>query len=185
MSRSDIHMKFCSQCGAGVELRVPDGDNLPRFICVQCETIHYQNPKIVAGSIPEWEDKILLCKRAIEPRVGLWTLPAGFMENRETTLQAAARETREEANAEIEITQLYALFNIPHISQVYLIFRARLLNLEFHPGVESLDVKLFEEKNIPWDKLAFPVITETLERYFKDKSQQNFQLQLGDIHPAK
>lgn len=185
MSRSDIHMKFCSQCGAGVELRVPDGDNLPRFICVQCETIHYQNPKIVAGSIPEWEDKILLCKRAIEPRVGLWTLPAGFMENRETTLQAAARETREEANAEIEIKQLYALFNIPHISQVYLIFRARLLNLEFHPGVESLDVKLFEEKNIPWDKLAFPVITETLERYFKDKSQQNFQLQLGDIHPAK
>ena len=185
MSRSDIHLKFCSQCGAGVELRVPDGDNLPRFICVQCETIHYQNPKIVAGSIPEWEDKILLCKRAIEPRVGLWTLPAGFMENRETTLQAAMRETREEANAEIEITQLYALFNIPHISQVYLIFRARLLNLEFHPGVESLDVKLFEEKNIPWDKLAFPVITETLERYFKDKSQQNFQLQLGDIHPAK
>lgn len=178
-------MKFCSQCGAGVELRIPDGDNLPRFICIQCETIHYQNPKIVAGCIPEWEDKILLCQRAIEPRVGLWTLPAGFMENNETTQDAAMRETREEANADVEITQLYALFNIPHISQVYLIFRARLLNLEFHPGLESLDVKLFDEKNIPWDNLAFPVMTETLKRYFKDTSGKEFQLQLGDIHPAK
>lgn len=178
-------MKFCSQCGAGVELRIPEGDNLPRFICVQCETIHYQNPKIVAGCIAEWEDKILLCQRAIEPRLGLWTLPAGFMENRETTLQAAMRETREEANANVEITELYALFNIPHISQVYLIFRAQLLNLEFHPGIESLDVKLFAEKDIPWDQLAFPVMTETLRRYFNDRVQQSFQLQVGDILPAK
>lgn len=182
MSRPDIHMKFCSQCGAEVELRIPEGDNLPRFICIQCETIHYQNPKIVAGCIAEWEDKILLCQRAIEPRVGLWTLPAGFMENRETTLEAAMRETQEEANADVEITQLYALFNIPQISQVYLIFRARLLNLEFHPGVESLDVKLFTEQNIPWDNLAFLVIRETLERYFKDKAQNEFTLQVGDIH---
>ena len=176
-------MKFCSQCGAGVELRIPEGDNLPRFICVQCETIHYQNPKIVTGCIAEWEDKILLCQRAIDPRSGLWTLPAGYMENRETTLQAATRETREEANADVEITELYALFNIPHISQVYLIYRARLLNLEFHPGAESLDVKLFKEEDIPWENLAFAVIKETLKRYFADKSANNFQLQIGDIKP--
>ena len=178
-------MKFCSSCGSVVALRIPEGDNLPRYICEQCDTIHYQNPKIVTGCIAEWEDKILLCKRAIEPRIGLWTLPAGFMENKETTLQAAMRETQEEANADVEITQLYALFNIPHISQVYLIFRARLLNLEFHPGAESLDVKLYKEKDIPWDELAFPVISETLKRYFDDRSQQEFQLQIGDIDPRK
>jgi len=177
-------MKFCSLCGAGVELRIPDGDNLPRYICAQCQTIHYQNPKIVTGCIAEWEDQILLCKRAIEPRIGQWTLPAGFMENRETTLQAAMRETREEANAEVEITDLYALFNIPHISQVYLIFRARLLNLDFSPGAESLDVQLFREQDIPWDSLAFPVVTETLKRYFDDRENKQFQLQVGDIHPV-
>lgn len=183
MSRSDIVMKFCSFCGAGVELRVPEGDNLPRYVCEACQTIHYQNPKIVTGCIPEWEDQILLCKRAIEPRIGLWTLPAGFMENRETTLQAAMRETREEANAEVEITELYALFNIPHISQVYLIFRARLLNLEFSPGAESLDVQLFREDQIPWEELAFPVVAETLKRYFNDRNKDDYQLQVGDIHP--
>lgn len=168
-----------------MEFRVPEGDNLPRYICEQCETIHYQNPKIVAGCIPEWEDKILLCKRAIEPRLGKWTLPAGFMENRETTLQAAMRETREEANADVEIDELYALFNIPHISQVYLIFRARLLNLQFSPGTESLEVQLFSEEEIPWDELAFPVMTETLQRYFSDRQKQQFQLQVGDIHPVR
>ena len=185
MSRSEIIMKFCSICGSGVVLRVPEGDNLPRYICDHCDTIHYQNPKIVTGCIPEWEDKILLCQRAIEPRIGLWTLPAGFMENRETTLQAAQRETQEEANAEVEIKELYALFNIPHISQVYLIFRAELLNLKFGPGAESLDVKLFREQDIPWDQLAFPVISETLKRYFNDRAQQQYQLQVGDIHPKK
>lgn len=177
-------MKFCSHCGASVELRIPEGDNLPRYICVNCETIHYQNPKIVTGCIPEWQNKILLCKRAIEPRYGLWTLPAGFMENRETTAQAAIRETQEEANADIEIIDLYALFNIPHISQVYLMFRARLLNLDFGPGAESLDVQLFEEHQIPWEQLAFPVIHETLQRYFIDRKQQRFQLHMGDIHPT-
>ena len=174
MSRSDITLKFCSQCGASVELKIPDGDNLPRFICMQCETIHYQNPKIVTGCIPEWEDKILLCKRAIEPRIGLWTLPAGFMENRETTQQAAQRETQEEAHADVEILDLYALYNIPHISQVYILFRAKLLNLNFKPGIESLDVQLYEEKDIPWDNIAFPVIKKTLLHYFEDRKQGTF-----------
>jgi ADP-ribose pyrophosphatase YjhB (NUDIX family) len=177
-------MKFCSQCGSNVELRVPDGDNLPRFICISCNTIHYQNPKIVTGCIPEWGDQILLCKRAIEPRYGLWTLPAGFMENNETTEDAALRETMEEANADAEIIDLYGLFNIPHISQVYLMFRARLLNLDFGPGSESLEVQLFHEHEIPWNQLAFPVIHETLKRYFSDRKQNKFQLQLGDIPPV-
>ena len=178
-------MKFCSQCGSTVELRIPEGDNLPRFVCNACDTIHYENPKIVAGCIPEWENQILLCKRAIEPRRGLWTLPAGFMENNETTAEAALRETLEEAKAQAEIIDLYALFNIPHISQVYLMFRARLLNLDFGPGAESLEVQLFHEHEIPWEDLAFPVIHETLKRYYAERKQQQDTLQIGNIRPTK
>ena len=178
-------MKFCSQCGSTVELRIPEGDNLPRFVCSQCTTIHYQNPKIVAGCIPEWQDKILLCKRAIEPQYGYWTLPAGFMENNETTPNAAQRETQEEANANVEIISLYAMFDIPHISQVYLMFRARLLDLEFAPGVESLEVDLFTEDQIPWDELAFPVINETLKYYYQDRQRNQFELRHGKIPPRE
>ena len=178
-------MKFCSQCGASVELRIPEGDNLPRYVCNRCDAIHYENPKIVTGCIPEWENQILLCKRAIEPRRGLWTLPAGFMENNETTAEAALRETFEEANAEAEIIDLYALFNIPHISQVYLMFRARLLNLEFGPGAESLEVQLFHEHEIPWEDLAFPVIHETLKRYYAERKNQQFTFQMGNINPSR
>jgi len=167
-----------------VELKIPEGDNIPRFVCVKCSTIHYQNPKIVTGCIPVWDNRILLCKRAIEPRYGLWTLPAGFMENNETTPQAAARETLEEANAKVDILGLYALFNIPHINQVYLMFRAALVSPDFAPGEESLDVKLFEEQEIPWNELAFPVVHQTLERFFKDRKTNNFSFYLGDIHPA-
>jgi ADP-ribose pyrophosphatase YjhB (NUDIX family) len=127
-------MKFCSQCSAPVALRIPKGDALPRYVCTACGVIHYQNPKMVVGCIPEWEDKVLLCRRAIEPKRGFWTLPAGFMENGETTFNGAMRETLEEANARVEIDSLYALYNIPHISQVYLLFRARLLDLDFSAG---------------------------------------------------
>ncbi|WP_455206032.1 NUDIX hydrolase [Kaarinaea lacus] len=176
-------MNFCSNCGATVEFKIPEGDNLPRFVCDRCGVIHYQNPKIVTGCIPEWENKILLCKRAIQPRRGLWTLPAGFMENQETTSEAAVRETLEEANATVEAVGLYALFNIPHISQVYIIFRARMLNDVYGPGDESLEVELFEESEIPWDNIAFPVIKETLARYFQDKSQGTFRLHVDDVHP--
>ncbi|MGD8558088.1 MAG: NUDIX hydrolase [Gammaproteobacteria bacterium] len=177
-------MNYCSQCGSTVNLKIPEGDNLRRYVCDNCGTIHYQNPKIVAGSIPEWEDQILLCRRAIEPRYGYWTLPAGFMENNETTQQAALRETLEEANADVEIIDLYALFNIPHISQVYMLFRARLTDLQFKPGTESLEVRLFREQEIPWDELAFPVMHETLIRYYKDRQQEAFQLQTGVIKPS-
>ena len=174
-------MQYCSQCGAAVRLGVPEGDNLPRYICDSCRKIHYENPKVVAGCIPEWEDKIMLCRRAIEPRYGLWTLPAGFMENGETTHQAAARETLEEANARVEVCSLYAMFSLPHISQVYVMFRGRLRDLDFGPGDESLEVDLYEEKDIPWDRMAFPVIHETLGRYFQDRANGVFGTHIGEI----
>jgi ADP-ribose pyrophosphatase YjhB (NUDIX family) len=174
-------MKFCSECGSDVELRLPEGDDRLRYVCTSCETIHYQNPKIVVGCIPEWEDRILLCRRAIEPRHGLWTLPAGFMENGETSQQGAARETLEEAEARVEVGDLYTLFNLPHINQVYLVFRGRLLDLDFGPGAESLDVRLFREEEIPWEQIAFPVIKETLGLYFRDRTNGGFAVWSGDI----
>ena len=174
-------MKFCSQCGSNVILAIPDGDNLPRHICEQCNMIHYQNPKIIAGTIPEWDNKVLLCKRAIEPRHGLWTLPAGFMENSETTIQGALRESMEEANAQLTNMTLFCVFSIPHISQVYMMYRGELINGQASPGVESLELDLFSEENIPWDKMAFPVITETLKLYFKDKAAGKFTTHTGDI----
>lgn len=174
-------MKFCSNCGSEVELRVPAGDDRPRHVCGICDTVHYLNPKVVVGCIPEWNDKILLCRRAIEPRSGLWTLPAGFLENGETAQQGAARETLEEAKARVEVGELYTLFNLPHISQVYLVFRSRLLDLDFGPGQESLDVRLFSEAEIPWEEIAFPVIKETLGLYFRDRENGGFALRSGDI----
>jgi len=162
-------------------LRVPAGDHLPRHVCPDCGTIHYQNPKMVVGCIPEWEDKVLLCRRAIEPKHGYWTLPAGFMENGETTLEGAARETWEEAGANIEISGLYTLYNLPHINQVYLMFRARLLDLDFKPGIESLETRLFSEAEIPWDEIAFRTVRATLEQYFDDRRNGTFSFHFGDI----
>jgi len=176
-------MNFCSHCGGTVALSVPLGDHLPRFVCPACHTVHYQNPKMVVGTIPEWEDKILLCRRAIEPKHGLWTLPAGFMENSETTAQGAMRETWEEAYAKVEIQSLYSLYNLPHINQVYLMFRATLLNLDFGPGPESLEVALFGEQDIPWDALAFRTIEATLKAYFADRKNGAFGFHMGDIGP--
>ncbi len=178
-------MNFCSNCGARVEYRVPPGDTLPRHVCPACGAIHYQNPKIVVGCIPAWEDRVLLCRRAIEPRYGYWTLPAGFMENGETTFQAALRETMEEACARVELGPLYTVYNLPHVNQVYLMFRARLLDLNFRPGGESLEVKLFAEPEVPWNELAFRTIHATLSHYFADRSRGEFPLHVGTIEPAK
>jgi ADP-ribose pyrophosphatase YjhB (NUDIX family) len=150
-------------------------------VCNVCNTVHYQNPKIVVGCIPVWEDKVLLCRRAIEPRYGLWTLPAGFMENGETSQEGAARETLEEATARVEVERLYGLYNLPHINQVYLIFRSRLLDLNYAPGSESLEVDLFRESEIPWDEMAFPVIRESLNIFFRDREQGEFPLRSGTI----
>ena len=174
-------MKYCSHCSATVEFIIPQGDSLPRYVCTQCNIIHYQNPKMVVGCIPEWEDKILLCRRAIEPRLGWWPLPAGFMENNETLQQAAARETLEEANARVEIGDLYAIYSLPHISQVYFLFRARLLDLDFKPGIESLDVKLMSEHEIPWQDMAFRVIHDPLQHYFKERREGKFTFHIGVI----
>ncbi|HEU0220180.1 MAG TPA: NUDIX hydrolase [Gallionella sp.] len=174
-------MNFCSSCGAAVELRCPDDDNRPRHICIACGAIHYQNPKMVIGSIPEWEGKILLCRRAIEPRHGLWTLPGGFMENGETTAGAAIRETLEEANARIAIEDLYSMYSLPYINQVHLLFRARLLDTDFAPGQESLEVRLFAEAEIPWDEIAFRPVKFSLEHYFTDRREGYFGFHMGEI----
>src|ERR1035437_1187982 len=159
-------MKFCSPCGASVELRKPIDDNKARHICIACGIIHYQNPRMVIGSIPEWEDKVLLCRRAIEPRYGMWTLPAGFMEKNETMPEAAMRETLEEACARIELGALYTLISVPHISQVHAIYMARLLDLNFSAGIETLEVALFAEHEIPWNEIAFRTIALTLRHFY-------------------
>ena len=174
-------MKFCNQCGAEVTGKIPKGDNRLRYVCISCQEIHYQNPKIVAGCIPEYEGKVLLCKRAIEPRYGYWTLPAGFMELEETSLEAALRETLEEANARVGISELYTVFNLPYVSQVYMMHRSQLLDLDFSAGEESLEVRLFSEDKIPWDDIAFTTIKHTLNFYFQDQRNRNFHLHTGDI----
>lgn len=146
--------------------------------------MHYENPKLIVGAIPEWEDgRILLCRRAIEPRHGLWTLPAGFMENGETTAEAAARETLEEANARVAIGELYSMHNLPYINQVHLLFRSRLLDLDFSPGVESLEVQLFSEDQIPWEMLAFRPVKYTLQHYFNDRERGKFFFFNSDLQP--
>lgn len=174
-------INFCSQCGKGVEQKIPKGETLPRAVCPSCQTIHYLNPKIVAGCIPEKDGKILLCRRAIEPRLGLWTFPAGFMELGESTEEAAARETLEEANARVRIQTLYALFSLPHVDQVYVVYRALLEDLNFGPGEESLEVALMPIDAIPWNQLAFPVIRETLHRYVEDTHRTQIQAHFGAI----
>ncbi|NMG34772.1 NUDIX domain-containing protein [Azoarcus sp. TTM-91] len=176
-------MKFCSTCGATVEFRIPPGDSLPRHVCGSCGDIHYQNPKIVVGALPEWEDRILLCRRAIEPRLGKWTLPAGFMENAESTAQGAVRETLEEACARIEVGDIYTLIDVPHINQVHIIYRARLLDLDFRPGEESLEVALFQEADIPWNEIAFRTIAMTMRHYFDDRRSGRWSFHTGIVTP--
>lgn len=179
-------MNFCSACGATVSLRIPQGDSLPRHVCDTCGEIHYSNPKMVVGAVAEFDGRILLCRRAIEPRYGRWTLPAGFMENRETTADAAARETLEEACARIEVIDAFSMVSIPHISQVHLFYRARLPEPEFGPGEESLEVALFDEKDIPWDALAFRSVRLALEHYLADRRAGRFIFHSDDlaIEPA-
>ena len=174
-------MNFCSQCGSPVTSRIPPGDDRPRHVCDSCGTIFYSNPKIVAGCIPQWSEQVLLCRRAIEPRSGLWTLPAGFMENGESTAQAAARETLEEANARVEMGQLFAYLNIPALNQVYVIFLARLLNRDYSAGAESLEVRLFHEHEIPWEDIAFPSIERALRLYYQDRRGDSFGTHMADI----
>ncbi|MDP2170224.1 MAG: NUDIX hydrolase [Rhodocyclaceae bacterium] len=178
-------MNYCCTCAAPISLRVPPGDSLPRHVCDVCGAIHYRNPRMVVGSLPVYEDRILLCRRAIEPRRGCWTLPAGFMENQETIAEAATRETREEACARIELDDLYTMISVPHINQVHVIYRARLLKAEFAPGEESLEVALFDEASIPWDDIAFRTIAMTLRHFFADRAAGSFGLHVEAIAPPR
>lgn len=164
-------MKYCSACGQPVEQRVPDGDHLPRHVCPACGTIHYQNPKLIVGCVAEHDGRILLCRRAIEPRLGFWTIPAGFMENGETLQAGAAREAAEEAEAEVEIGSLLAVVNVVHAHQVHVMFRARLPNPRFGAGAESLEVELVRPEDIPWPEMAFPSVEFALRRYLADRER--------------
>ena len=178
-------MNYCSDCGASLRRGIPEGDDRPRHICDACGAIHYQNPKIIAGCLPVWRDRILLCKRAIEPRLGYWTLPAGYMELGETLEQAASREAREEANVEVEIDGLYAIFNLPHISQVQVFFRARLIEERYSAGSESLEARLFREDDIPWEELSFETVRRSLRHFYSDRREGGFVFRLEEVIPER
>jgi len=176
-----MYMNFCIICGHEKTEKIPLGDHQIRRVCVQCGNIHYENPKVICGALALWEDKVLLCRRAIEPRYGLWTLPAGYMELFETMEQGAARETREEAEAEIHIEQLYCMYNIPRIGQIYVLFKANLIDGTFGAGEESIECRLFDEHEIPWTELAFPSVERTLRHYFEDRKNNSFITHLETI----
>jgi ADP-ribose pyrophosphatase YjhB (NUDIX family) len=172
-----VTLKHCKQCGTAVVQRLPDdGDTRLRAVCPACHTVHYENPLNVVGTIPVWQDQVLLCKRNIEPRKGFWTLPAGFMELRETLAEGAARETDEEAGAQIEMQDLFALIDVPRVGQVHFFFRAALLSPVFNPGHETQEARLFSEADIPWDDLAFRTVKETLRCYFADRAKGDYEL---------
>ena len=184
-------MKFCSNCAAPITIRVPADDTRERHVCDSCGSIHYKNPRNVVGSIPIYRDQVLLCRRAIEPRLGYWTLPAGFMELGESTSAGAVRETLEEAGALVEIGPLYSLLNVPHAEQVHLFYLATMTSPEFQAGEESLEVALFSEQDIPWHEIAFPTVKQTLEWFFADRAagvfdtENQFSVRSRDILPSE
>jgi ADP-ribose pyrophosphatase YjhB (NUDIX family) len=175
------HIDHCARCGTRVEQRIPEDDNRERAVCPSCGHVHYINPLNVVGTLPVWEDKVLLCRRNIEPRKGLWTLPAGFMEMGETTEEGACRETDEEAGARIELLGLYSILNVVPAGQVHFFYRARLLDTHFQPGPETIEARLFGEADIPWDELAFRTVRMTLERFFADRPTGQFGMLCADI----
>ena len=180
MLRSPI--KHCRNCGVAVVYRIPDdGDTKERAVCPSCATIHYENPLNVVGTVAYWGEKILLCKRNIEPRFGKWTLPAGFLELGETTAQGAARETVEEAGAKIELEGLFSVISVARVGQVHLFYRARLLSDQFDPGSETIEARLYAENEIPWDEIAFRTVKETLELFFSDRRAGGFTVHDVDI----
>ncbi len=176
---------FCSMCGHSTQRIIPAGDTHQRDVCTQtqCAFIHYENPKIIVGTLPIWKNKVLLCKRAIEPRKGYWTLAAGFMEMGETCEQGAHRETLEEAGAQVKLRQLLAVLSLPHTSQVHLFYSADLIDGVFEAGLESLEVALFSYEDIPWTELAFATVTRTLEHYFSHADTPNMTQLVATIAP--
>jgi ADP-ribose pyrophosphatase YjhB (NUDIX family) len=183
VGRKEAIMKFCTSCGQPVQLVVPPGDDRERHVCQVCAVVHYQNPRLVVGCLAHDDaGRILLCRRAIEPQYGLWTLPAGFMENGESVEEGALRETREEANASLANPVLYCMVSIPYVNQVFVIFRGLLADPGYYPGRESLETALFGEKEIPWDKLAFRTVTFTLQRFFEDNRTGSFGVHVASLH---
>jgi ADP-ribose pyrophosphatase YjhB (NUDIX family) len=175
-------IQHCKACGSAVTYRLPDdGDTRERAVCNTCHTIHYENPLNVVGTVPVWGDKVLLCKRNIEPRLGKWTLPAGFMELNETVAQGAARETVEEAGAQFEMQELFTMMNVTRVGQVHFFYRAQLTSETFDPGHETQEARLFAEHEIPWDEIAFRTVKETLQHYFADAKTGKFELHQVDI----
>lgn len=174
-------IKHCRACGQPTVYRVPQDDNRERAVCTACTEVHYENPINVVGTVPVWDRQVLLCKRNIEPRRGLWTLPAGFLEYGESTEQGAARETDEEAGARIEMQGLFTVLNVVHVGQLHLFYRARLLDTRFEPGPETIEARLFAEHEVPWDQIAFRTVRETLQLYFADRERGQFELHVGDI----
>ena len=174
-------MKHCPSCGAPVRYEVPADDNRPRAVCTMCSTVHYQNPLVVVGTVPVWGEQVLLCRRAIEPRYGLWTLPAGFLELGETAVEGARRETLEEAGARIVMGPLFTMLNVVRVGQVHLFYRATLEDLDFAPGTESLEVKLVDERDVPWDQIAFRTVARTLEHFFEDRRLGVQRMHEGDV----
>ena len=174
-------MRFCPSCAEPVALRIPEGDDRERHVCSGCGDVHYANPKIVTGCLVTAGDRVLLARRAIPPRHGFWTLPAGYMENGETSADGAVRETWEEAHANVELDGLYALFNLPHINQVYMFYRGRLVDGAFGAGPESLEVTLFDADAIPWDELSFPVVRDTLRYWLTDRQRGEYPVRTADV----
>lgn len=162
-------MNYCSHCGQPVVLEVPAGDNRPRYVCRNCGHIHYENPKLVVGCVPEYNGRILLCRRAIEPRYGYWTVPAGFMELGESLGEAAVRETWEEARASVALGPLFAVVDVIEARQVHVFFRGALREEAHGPGEETLETRLVEPAALPWDDIAFPSVRIALERFLEDR----------------
>jgi ADP-ribose pyrophosphatase YjhB (NUDIX family) len=175
-------IKHCKACGGEAPYGIPPDDNRERAICKVCGTVHYENPLNVVGTVPVWNDKVLLCRRNIEPRYGLWTLPAGFMELGETTAEGAVRETVEEAGARIDLQGLFTVLNVVRVGQVHLFYRATLRDTDFAPGPETIEAQLFREAEVPWDQLAFRTVRETLLRYFEDRQRGQFDVHCADIN---
>ena len=182
---TDINIKYCPACGSTVAHEIPEGDDRLRHVCHSCGNIQYENPKLVVGCIPEWEERLLFCRRDIEPRKGKWTLPAGFMENNETAAAGAARETWEEARAKVRIIAPYRVYDLPFVNQVYFMFRAQMTSPDFQTTPESSEVRLMHEKDVPWDDIAFPVIRETLKNYFKDRQKGQFEFLNLELTPKR
>jgi ADP-ribose pyrophosphatase YjhB (NUDIX family) len=174
-------IRHCRDCGHAVEYRVPADDNRERATCPRCGTIHYENPLNVVGTVPIWNDQVLLCRRAIEPRRGLWTLPAGFMELGETVAEGAVRETVEESGARVQLEGLFTVLSVVHVGQVHLFYRARMLDATLDPGPETLEARLFHEHEVPWDEIAFRTVRETLRHYYACRARGDYPLYCGDI----